>query len=103
MISRRIAFARIAAAALSCSEVLLQRWLPDGRFEGSEWVAINPTRADSRKGSFKINFATGYWADFATGDRGGDLISLASYLYKIRQGEAALKIAKAIGIDTVRQ
>jgi hypothetical protein len=98
MTFQRIAFDRIAAAALSCSEVLLRRWLPDGRFEGSEWVAINPTRVDSRRGSFKINVETGYWADFATGDRGGDLISLASYLYKIRQSEAALKIAQALGI-----
>lgn len=99
MTYRRIAFARIAVAALSCSEGLLQRWLPGGRFEGAEWVAINPTRADSRVGSFKINVANGYWADFATGDRGGDLISLASYLYKIRQSDAALKIAEALGVD----
>jgi hypothetical protein len=77
----------------------MQRWLPHGRFEGSEWVATNPTRADSRRGSFKINVVTGCWADFATGDRGGDLISLASYLFKIRQGDAALKLAEALGLE----
>jgi hypothetical protein len=95
----RIAFSRISAAALTHSDMLVRRWLPGGRREGAEWVAINPTRADSRKGSFKINLATGCWADFATRDRGGDLISLASYLFKIRQSEAALKVAGAVGID----
>ena len=30
-----------------------------------EYVALNPTRADKRAGSFKINLQTGRWADFA--------------------------------------
>ena len=38
--------------------------------------AFNPRRADRHLGSFQINVRTGKWADFATGDRGGDLISL---------------------------
>jgi len=96
---RKIAFKRIANNALSCADTLAQRWLPDGKREGSEWVAINPLRADSRKGSFKINLRTGFWSDFATGERGGDLISLAAYLFNLKQGEAALKIADMLGVD----
>ena len=46
--------------------------------EGHEYVARNPTRADRRPGSFKINLRTGRWADFATGDKGGDPVSLAA-------------------------
>jgi hypothetical protein len=42
---RRIAFSRIAAAALDHADVLVRRWLPQGRGEGREWIAINPTRA----------------------------------------------------------
>ena len=44
------------------------------------YVALNPTRNDRRPGSFKINIRTGRWCDFATGDRGGDPVSLVAYL-----------------------
>lgn len=97
--SRRIVFARIAADALSHADVLVRRWLPNGRRKGAEWVAINPTRADRCHGSFKVNLATGRWSDFATGDAGGDLIALAAYLFHLDQAEAARKIAAALGID----
>ena len=95
----RVAFGRIADAALGHADVLARRWLPDGRREGREWVAMNPTRADARKGSFKVNLATGQWSDFATGDAGGDLIALGAYLFDLDQAEAARKIAAALGID----
>jgi hypothetical protein len=96
---RRIAFKRIADAALRRVELIVPRWLPDGRREGTEWVAINPTRADGRKGSFKVNLRNGKWGDFASNDRGGDLISLAAYLHSINNGEAAVKVAGMLGID----
>jgi hypothetical protein len=96
---RRIAFELIAVAALDHADVLARRWLPDGRREGAEWVAINPTRADNRKGSFKVNLRNGKWCDFATGDSGGDLIALAAYLFHLDQAEAAERIAAALGSD----
>jgi hypothetical protein len=97
--ARKIAFKRITDAALAYADVLVRRWLPDGRREGPEWIAINPTRADARKGSFKINMTNGRWSDFATGDAGGDLVALAAYLHRLKQREAALKIAAMLGID----
>jgi len=60
-------------------------------------VARNPRRNDRRPGSFKVNLRSGRWADFATGDAGGDLISLRAYLDGIRQGEAARRITREIG------
>src|SRR6185295_3060558 len=78
--SARIRFHQVRAGALALAEELVPRWLPRGRRMGSEWVALNPTRADGRPGSFKINLRSGRWADFATGDAGGDLISLRAYL-----------------------
>ena len=96
---RRIAFRRIADAAAQRAETIVLRWLPDGKREGSEWNALNPTRSDSRKGSFKVNLKTGKWGDFATGDRGGDLISLAAYIYRVDQSEAARRIADMVGVD----
>jgi hypothetical protein len=94
-----IGYRRIADRALDHADVLARRWLPDGRREGVEWVAINPTRADHRRGSFKVNLRTGRWSDFATGDSGGDLIALAAYLFHLDQADAARKIAQALGID----
>jgi hypothetical protein len=99
-LTRRIAFQRIRETSLSASAELVSRWLPDGRREGAEWVATNPTRADNRRGSFKVNLRTGRWSDFAVNDAsGGDLIGLAAYLFRLSQGQAAVKIAGALGID----
>ncbi len=87
-----------ALPALPALPALLSRWLPDGRRQGNEFVARNPRRADREPGSFKVNLRTGQWSDFATPDRGGDVISLAAYLHGLRQGEAAEKLAIALGL-----
>jgi hypothetical protein len=95
---RRLDFERINRAALSRLPDLLARWLPGGRTEGREYVVRNPRRDDRRPGSFKINLDSGRWADFATGDKGGDPISLAAYLANCRQIDAARRIAAMLGI-----
>jgi hypothetical protein len=95
---RRPDFSAIASAGLSSLPGLVQRWLPDGRRQGQEWVARNPLRGDRNLGSFKVNLRTGRWADFATGDRGGDVISLAAYLFNLSQGEAARRVAEMLGL-----
>jgi len=96
---RKIDFTAINRVALTHLPDLLDRWLPDGVREGAEWVARNPRRDDRHHGSFKINMSTGRWADFATGDRGGDVISLAAYLARLTQREAARRVAAMLGID----
>ena len=95
--SRRIDFDAVNRAALASLPALLHRWLPDGRVRGREFVALNPTRADKRPGSFRINIHTGKWADFATGDKGGDVVSLAAYLSRTGQAEAARNIGEMLG------
>ncbi len=92
-------FAVINAAALSQLPVLLDRWLPEGKVQGHEYVARNPRRTDRHPGSFKLNIRTGRWADFATDARGGDVISLAAYLFGLKQGEAARKLAEMLGVS----
>jgi hypothetical protein len=94
----RVDFAAVNAAALPMLPTLLRRWLPEGRLEGDDWVALNPTRADRHLGSFRINVRTGRWSDFATGDKGGDPVSLAAYLAGIRQADAAVRLAEMIGL-----
>lgn len=92
------AFARVNARAMLVLPTLLERWLPDGKICGQEYIALNPNRDDQNLGSFKINLNTGRWADFATGDKGGDVISLAAYLFKTTQGEAMRHVAKILGV-----
>jgi hypothetical protein len=91
-------FDAINRAALGSLPALLQRWLPDGRLIGPEYTARNPRRADRRPGSFRINVRSGKWADFATGVRGGDVVSLAAYLSGTGQGEAARALADMLGV-----
>jgi len=91
-------FESVANACLARAENLVAAWLPEGRREGQEWVALNPTRADSHRGSFKVNLVTGQWADFATGDKGGDLISLYGYLYGLKNGQAATRLVETLGL-----
>lgn len=101
MMCRALDFPTINASALPALPKLCARWLPGGKRLGCEYVARNPTRADRRAGSFKVNLQTGRWADFATGDRGGDAVSLAAYLFGLRQSEAARRLADALGISEV--
>jgi len=96
---RSIDFAAINREALGCLPAVLRRLLPNGRREGHEYVVLNPRRVDRRPGSFKINLKTGRWADFATDDKGGDVISLVAFIEDCRQGEAALKLARMLGLD----
>lgn len=96
---RSLNFTKINAAALPVLPALCARWMPAGKRIGREYVALNPTRADRRAGSFKVNLLTGRWGDFATGEKGGDAVSLAAYLFKLRQSEAARRLADALGIS----
>ena len=96
-------FAEINRAALAAFPAVLGRILPNGKRVGAEIVTLNPCRADRRLGSFKINRYNGRWADFATGDRGGDPISLVAYLAGVSQGEAARLLAGMLGVETRRR
>ena len=91
-------FDRINRTALVDLQSALRSWLPDARVIGGELVARNPTRADRRAGSFKVNVRTGKWADFATCDRGSDPVSLVAYLCGTNQVEAGRRLAAVLGI-----
>lgn len=96
----RIDFALIANRALGRAEQLLGEWLPNGRRDGHEWKSVNPVRADRSEGSFSININTGAWGDFATDDKGGDLVSLYAYLFHGgNQVDSAYDLAEILGVD----
>jgi putative DNA primase/helicase len=96
-----IDFDGINRAALSSGRSLLESLLPGGRFRSLEYVVRNPRRADQHPGSFTINYKTGIWKDFATGDGGGDLISLVAFTRGTSQGDAARELASRFGINGV--
>lgn len=98
----RIDFDLIAKVSLRNSVKILAQWLPHGKLEGREWVALNPKRNDKNPGSFRINVQTGRWADFAIGEKGGDLVSLAAYLSDTSQADAARNLAKMLHLDARR-
>jgi hypothetical protein len=90
---------------LSCIDEILEHWLPDGEQQGRQYKACNPTRNDNEAGSFQINTTNGLWADFATEDSGGDLISLVKYLdgceFASEAGVRILEFIAGIEIDPV--
>ncbi len=95
----KLDFQSVAAAALGAVDSLLSEWLPGGKYKGHEFFALNPTRADKSLGSFAINTNTGEWSDYATGDAGGDLISLYAYLFcSGKQGDAFRAVSERLNI-----
>ena len=92
-------FAAINQAALAAFPAVLARILPGGKRIRAEIVALNSRRGDRRLGSFKVNRYNGRWADFATGDKGGDPISLVAYLADVSQAEAARLLARMLGLE----
>jgi len=100
-ISKRLSFADVKAAALKDIDRVLTHWLPNGKRVdgGKEYTAPNPTRSDKRAGSLKISLSKGTWSDFATGDKGGDLIDLVRYLDGGTDIEACNKLADLLNVS----
>ena len=97
---REVDFPAVNRAAVAALPAVLARLIPGGKILGGEYTALNPTRADRRPGSFKVNLRTGRWADFATGDKGGDPVSLCAYVEGVSQSEAARRLARMLGLYT---
>ena len=100
-IQRTIDLEGIHRAALRDGRSFLEDLIPGGKFRGIEYVVRNPRRDDRNPGSFKINYKTGVWKDFASGDGGDDLISLVAYVRGVGQGEAAHELADKLGVPLV--
>lgn len=88
-------FAEINAAALAAYPGLLERWFPEGRLRGREFLVGDI--GGSPGTSCSINVQTGKWADFAAGLQGGDPISLYAAMRNLKQGEAARELGEQLG------
>jgi putative DNA primase/helicase len=97
---RHVDFEAVNRAALPHLLDLCRRWLPGGQLIGREWVCGNLRGGPGR--SCRVNLATGRWADFATGERGGDPVSLYAAILRVRQSEAAQRLAALLGVEAGR-
>jgi predicted P-loop ATPase len=82
---------QVAQSLLSNSESLLNEWFPNGKLIGREYTLGDLSGAPGE--SLKINVDSGKWADFSTGEKGGDLVSLYAAMKKIKQIEAAKELS----------
>jgi putative DNA primase/helicase len=94
-----IRFAELAKALLDQASTLLPQWLPDGTQRGHEYVCAG--LSGGRGTSCSVNVNTGQWADFATGEQGGDLLSLYAAIEGLTMGKAALQVARELGLEDV--
>ena len=90
---------KVAAAALADFDGAMSLLgMSGGKNQGREYLPINPTRNDTKPGSLSINRDSGAWSDFATDDKGGDMVALAAYVLGCRQIEAAERLADHLGL-----
>ncbi len=90
-------FSTVNGAALSKLPSLLSEWFPAGHLAGREFECGNINGQPGR--SFKVNTQTGAWADFAGVEKGGDPISLYAARHGLKQGEAALRLGRELGLE----
>ncbi len=90
MATRKIDFHSLAASLLARGPDLVHAWLPGGKIIGKEY------HCGSLQGgpgdSLGVNLQTGRWSDFATQDKGGDLVALYAAIKRISQIEAAREL-----------
>ena len=92
-------FTKINAAARQQLPALVRQLYPQGHTEGREWVVGSLKGEPGR--SLKIVLSgpkAGLWKDFATGEGGGDPISLVAAVAGIGQAEAACRLAKMLEV-----
>ena len=94
-----INFTALAEALLARSEQLVATWLPGGTRRGHEYVCAD--LSGGAGSSTSINLTTGRWSDFASGDKGNDLLSLYAAIHGLSQGHAAVAVAREEGLEDV--
>lgn len=97
--NKRLPFSEVKAAALAALPRVLDWAGIRHQQAGHEIQMLNPTRSnDDGFGSFSINSVTGVWADFASDDKGGDVVSLVAFVKGYGQGDACKDLARLFGI-----
>jgi putative DNA primase/helicase len=94
-----IQFAALAEALLASADRLVPMWLPDGERRGHEYVC--GSLSGGKGSSCSINLVNGRWADFASDEQGGDLLSLYAAIHGLSQAKAAIQVAREEGLESV--
>lgn len=94
-----INFTALADALLRDADNLVPRWLPGGDRRGHEYVC--GSLAGGKGSSCSINLVSGKWADFASDEKGNDLLSLYAAIHGLSQGKAAAEVAREEGLEDV--
>lgn len=90
-------FKKIHEQALVSLPSILNHILPGGKFDGANYVCLNPRRSDKKVGSFKVQLATGTFKDFSSGDGGKDIVDLVAFVFNLELKEAADKTLELLG------
>jgi len=94
-----IDFQQLTRDLLSRANYLVPSWLPGGKLQGREYQCADFSGRPGK--SLSVNIDNGKWADFATGDAGGDLISLYAAIKGVGQVEAAKDLVGEQDLPTV--
>ena len=94
-----IKFEALASALLDRAEALVAQWLPGGKREGREYKCAS--LSGGAGSSCSVNVGNGRWSDFATDDKGGDLIALYAAIHGLDNGQAAVQLARELGLEDV--
>ena len=94
-----IQFAALAEALLTSADRLVPLWLPDGERRGHEYVC--GSLSGGKGSSCSVNLVNGRWADFASGEQGGDLLSLYAAINGLSMAKAAVQVAREEGLESV--
>lgn len=94
-----INFSALADALLARADQLVPDWLQGGAKRGHEWVC--GSLAGGKGSSCSVNLTNGRWSDFASDEKGGDLVSLYAAIHQLDQGAAAVQVAREEGLEEV--
>ena len=94
-----INFAALADALLARAGTLVPMWLPGGVQRGHEYQCAS--LSGGHGSSCSVNLTNGRWSDFATDEKGGDLVSLYAAINGLDNGRAAVEVARQEGLEDV--
>lgn len=88
-------FKKTASLMLLQCESILQGWYPEGRTKGKRFWIGDPENGSGN--SCNVDLETGLWYDFASGDKGGDLVSLYAHKERMSMGQALRELKEIYG------
>lgn len=100
---RLVDIGEVARMLNARAEALCRELLPDGRRNGSEWLASSPRAAHAKLGQFNVHLngaKAGVWSDFVAGD-GGDALDLVAYvLFRGDKAQAFAWSRRWLGLES---